>query len=135
MPELVNQVCFQVVGNHQTILMAIQAGQFELNVMLPVVAKNLFESITVLNNGLHQFNTYCLHSIKANRAVCKQAFDTSYAAATALSPNIGYDKTTKLVERVVTSGDTFEHVVVEENVMTQQEYSAFITSKKLTEIR
>ncbi len=134
MPELVNQVSFQVVGNHQTILMAIQAGQFELNVMLPVVAKNLFESITVLNNGIHQFNRYCLHTIKANPAVCKELFDGSYAAATALSPKIGYDKTTEVVKEVIATGKTLKQILLEQNIMTADEYEAMVSAPELTQL-
>ena len=134
MAETLNQVCFQMVGNNQTIFMATQAGQFELNVFLPIVAKNLFESLTILNNGLKAFTEYGLKTLQANTRVCKKHFDESYAAATTLSPHIGYDKTTEVVRDVMETGKTLKDVVVARGIMTAQEYDILIADPSLTEL-
>ena len=135
MAETVNQLCFQVIGNHQTIFMAIQAGQFELNVMLPVAAKNLFESITILNNALNQFIEYGLKNLKANKQRCRELFEQSYAPATALSPKIGYDKTTEVVKEIIKTGKNLKNILQEKNILTEEEYDTLIQDPYLTHIK
>jgi len=135
MAEMMNQICFQVLGNNQTILFAVQAGQLELNVMLPIVTKNLFESLTILNNGLRQFTIHALIPIKANRERCQEIFDKSLCMGTALSPKIGYDKTAALVKEAVQTKQSLKNVVLKNNVMTENEYAAFFNPKSFTEIK
>lgn len=134
MAETLNQVCFQVIGNNQTILMAIQAGQFELNVMLPVVAKNLFESLKIMRNGVKQFIEHGLRNLQANEIRCKELFENSYAVATALSPKVGYDKMTEVVKEVMNTKKKLKDVLIDKRIMNEGEYEKFIADKGLVEL-
>lgn len=135
MAEMMNQICFQVLGNNQTILFAVQAGQLELNVMLPIVAKNLFESLTILNNGLRQFILHALIPLQANRERCQEIFEKSLCMGTALSPKIGYDKTAALVKEAVQTKQSLKNVILKNNFMTDSEYQDFFNPKDFTEIK
>src|SRR5699024_3424196 len=88
-PEMINQVAFQVIGNDHTISMASEAGQMELNVMEPVLAFNLLESITVMTNAFDSFTNYCLKGIEANEELMKEYVEKSAGIITAVSPHIG----------------------------------------------
>ena len=134
MGEMLNQVCFQIIGNNQTILMATQAGQLELNVMLPIVGKNIFESLSLLSNGVLQFTKHGIVTLTANKEKCAETFEKSLCMATALSPKIGYDKTAELVKKAVAHKMTLKQVVLEEKIMTEQEYIEFFQAKNLTSV-
>lgn len=135
MAEMMNQICFQVIGNNQTILMASQAGQLELNVMLPIVSKNICESITLLSNGLTQFITLCLTTLEANTEKCDELFQKSLCMATALSPKIGYDQTATLVKKAVAEKKKLKDIVQEQNIMNEEEFHKFFEPKSLTELQ
>lgn len=135
MGEMMNQVCFQIIGNNQTILMATQAGQLELNVMLPIVSKNICESLTILANSLTQFTHLCLSTLEANREKCKETFQKSVCMATALSPKIGYDKTSSLVKKAVAEKKKLKDILQEENIMQDEEFQQFFDAKNLTELQ
>lgn len=134
MAEMMNQICFQVIGNNQTILMATQAGQLELNVMLPIVSKNICESLTILTNGLSQFTALCLTTLEANKEKCDELFQKSLCMATALSPKIGYDQTAALVKKAVAERKNLKDIVQEENIMNAEEFQKFFEPKNLTEL-
>src|SRR5699024_1565564 len=88
--DVVNYVAFQVAGNDQTICMSSEAGQFELNVMDPVLIYNLHQSLTIVQRVLDTFNDYCLKGIEANIDVCKAYVENSIGVITALNPHVGY---------------------------------------------
>ena len=77
MAEMLNMVCFHVIGNDTCIMMAAQAGQLELNVMMPIIAHNLFESFTILTNSINVFVDKCIIGIEANAAICNQYADST----------------------------------------------------------
>ena len=91
-PEVVNQVAFQVIGNDQTIALAVQAGQLELNVMEPVIVFNLIQSLTVLTNVVKIFRERCIDGITANKEHCLEMVEKSVGISTVLNPYIGYEK-------------------------------------------
>src|SRR5690606_28784790 len=93
MAEVVNQVCFQVIGNDLTVGLASQAGQFELNVMEPIMAFNLIQSLDMLRNVLNVFIDKCLVGITANEENCRDMVERSISIVTALSPHLGYELT------------------------------------------
>src|SRR5918912_975139 len=92
MPEVVLQVSAQVIGNDTAITIGGSQGQFELNVRVPLIARNLLESIRLLTNTARIFAEKCVDGIKANEEGCERSAESTLAAATALNPYIGYDK-------------------------------------------
>lgn len=130
--ETVNQICFQIVGNTQAVFMAVQAGQLELNVMLPVVAKNLFESLTTLANGLNTFTERALLTISANAERCHQYLENSAALATALTPKIGYDQAAEAVAAAIRENKPLGAVLAEQGIMTPEDYAKLLADRSLT---
>ena len=105
MAELAAMVSFQVVGNDMAVAMAVQAGQLELNVMMPAMAYNVLQSMTILANMLRVFTERCVRGHQANEARCRQYAESTIALATALNPLIGYAKAAELVKESVASGE------------------------------
>ena len=105
-PEMVNQVCFQVIGCDTTIMMAAEAGQLELNVMMPVIAWNALHASTILRRIDEGAADRCVDGIAANEARARELLERSTAAATALSPYIGYAKTAEIAKEAVKTGRT-----------------------------
>ena len=97
--EVVNQVAFQVIGNDQTISMASEAGQFELNVMEPVLVFNLHQSLQIMDRVFETFRKYCIEGIEANIEICKAYVDKEIGIITALNPHVGYKVATKSCKR------------------------------------
>ena len=106
-PEMVNQVCFQVFGCDATILAAADAGQLELNVMMPVIAWNALFATRILGNAMGVLHTRCVDGIKADEARARELLDRSTALATALSPYIGYAATADIAKEAVRPGARF----------------------------
>jgi len=129
--ETINQICFQIIGNNQTIFMAVQAGQLELNVMLPVVAKNIFESIISLTNGLEVFTKKALKTLQVNPEKCQLFLENSFGLATALTTKLGYDKTTTIVKRALTENKPLRQTLIEEELIIEQEFDALVQDPKL----
>jgi aspartate ammonia-lyase len=100
-PEMVNQVCFQVMGCDSTIAIACEAGQLELNVMMPVIAWNALHASSILREAMKVFRLRCVDGIVADEARARELLDRSTAAATALSPYIGYAATAEIAKESV----------------------------------
>jgi len=120
-PEAVMQVAAQVMGNDTTIMMGAQAGNFELNVMLPVIAYNLLQSITLLASVTGVFAEKCIAGITANREVCAAYIEKSLALVTGLVPIIGYDKAAAIAQKAYDSGKTVRDVVRDESILSEDE--------------
>ena len=118
-PEAVLQVAAQVLGNDTTITLAGQSGVFELNVMLPVIAYNLLQSITLLTAGVDVFNEKCIKGIIANREKCASNIEKSLAMVTSLVPHIGYDKAASLAQKAYQTGKTIREVALEEKILPE----------------
>jgi fumarate hydratase, class II len=117
-PEAVMQVAAQVMGNDTAIMMGGQAGNFELNVMLPVMAYNLLQSIALLSSVTEVFAEKCIAGIMANRETCAGYIEKSLALVTGLVPEIGYDKAAAIAKKAYESGKTIREVAVEENILS-----------------
>ncbi len=116
-PEMVNQVCFQVMGCDTTVMMASEAGQLELNVMMPVIAWNALHASTILREALKVFRMRCVDGITADAARARELLDRSTAAATALSPHIGYAATAEIAKASVKTGKPIRDLVLERGLL------------------
>lgn len=121
MPEVMNQICFNVIGNDTTVTMAAEAGQLELNAFEPVVFYCLFESLDTLRNGVSAFIDYCIEGITANEDSCKQNVENSIGIVTALCPYIGYAKAASIAKKAAREDKKVYDVLLEENVMPKEE--------------
>jgi fumarate hydratase, class II len=123
MPEVVTQVAAQVIGNDQAIAIGGMQGHFELNVFVPLLAKNILESITLLASASRLFAEKCVDGIEANREQCERYAELTLSAATALNPYIGYDKGTEIVKEASKSGKSLREVArdagVEDSVLDE----------------
>jgi fumarate hydratase, class II len=115
-PEVVLQVAAQVIGNDAAITVAGTQGNFELNVRVPVIARNLFESIRILTAACHMLAEKCVDGIEANEEVLRRHAESTPAIATALNPHIGYDRATEIVNEAVASERTIREVAIEKGV-------------------
>jgi fumarate hydratase class II len=120
-PEAVIQVAAQVVGNDTSITMGGQAGNFELNVMLPVIAYNLMQSISILASATKAFHEKCVAGITANRETCAAYIEKSLALVTGLVPKIGYDQAAVIAKRAYETGKTIREVALEESILSESE--------------
>lgn len=133
MAEMLNMVCFQVIGNDLTVSMAVQAGQLELNVMMPVMAYNLHQSIEILKNATRVFIDRCVSGIVADANRCRRYAESSMALATALNTYIGYARAAEVVKRAVREQKTIIDVVREEKLLTEAQIVQILAPAKLTE--
>ena len=132
MAEMMNMVCFQVMGNDLTVTLASQAGQLELNVMMPVIIYNILWSIEILKNGMHEFDKRCVSGIKADREKCLEYARQSISIVTALNPIIGYLKAAEIAKEAVNSGRSIIEVIKEKNILSERELKKVLDLKKLT---
>jgi aspartate ammonia-lyase len=130
--ELAAMVGFQVVGNDAAVAMAVQAGQLELNVMLPTMAYNVLQSVSILTNMLREFDVRCVRGITANAARCEWYAQSTVALATALNPYIGYAKAAELVKESVATGRSVIEVAQEKGVLTEQQIKEILDVEKMT---
>ncbi|MDU2066435.1 MAG: aspartate ammonia-lyase [Sporomusaceae bacterium] len=131
-PEVVNQICFQVIGNDAAICLAVEAGQFELNVMEPVMAYNLFNSLTFLTQGLTALCNHCLPSIRANVEHCQSLVNGSVGIVTALAPYLGYEQSAKVAKEALESGKAVHEIVLEQKLLTAQELAVILSPCNMT---
>jgi len=135
MAEMLNMVCFHVIGNDTCIMMAAQAGQLELNVMMPIIAHNLFESFTVLTNAINIFAERCITGIEANAATCNQYADTTLGLATVLNPYIGYLNAAEVVKESQRTGKSIKEIVRERKLLSDEDFNRLFDPANLTEPR
>jgi aspartate ammonia-lyase len=113
-PEVVNQVAFQIIGYDLSITLASEAGQLQLNVMEPVVAYNLPHSLELSTKAVDVLRTKCVVGITANAETCRKHLEASTTVATALTPAIGYERAAELAKEVLASGKTIREVLAEQ---------------------
>jgi len=131
-PESVIQVAAQVIGNDTAITMGGQGGNFDLNVMLPVIAHNLLESIRILGSSAKIFAEKCINGITANEARCRAFVENSLAMCTALAPVIGYEKAAAIAKEAHTTGKTVREVAMEEKVLPEAQLKELLDPLKMT---
>jgi fumarate hydratase class II len=115
-PEVVLQVAAQVIGNDAAITIGGMQGNFELNVRVPLIARNLLGSLTLLTSAVRALDEKCVAGIEANLAGCQRGAEATLAAATALNPYIGYDAATEIVKEATSSGRPLREVAREKGV-------------------
>jgi fumarate hydratase class II len=115
-PEVVLQVAAQVIGNDAAVTIAGSQGNFELNVRVPVVARNLLDSIAILSSSSELLAEKCIDGLEANEEVLRRHAESTPAIATALNPYIGYDRATEIVQEAVASRRTIREVALEKGV-------------------
>jgi fumarate hydratase, class II len=115
-PEVVAQVAAQVIGNDTTITVAGMQGNFELNVMVPVMARNLLDSIHLLASACRLLDERCVAGVEADRAMCERHAEQTLATATALNPHLGYDRATEIVRDAAATGRSLREVAREYGV-------------------
>jgi len=127
-PEAVIQVAAQVMGNDTTIMLGGQSGNLELNVMLPVIAYNLLQSIDLLSSGAKLLTEKCISGITANRQTCTENIEKSLAMATYLVPHVGYDKAALIADKAHEKGKSIKEVVLEEKIFPENELTKALFS-------
>src|SRR6202140_1669197 len=132
-PELAAMVAFQVVGNDVAVAMAVQAGQLELNVMMPTMSYSVLQSITILTNMLLQFTDKCVAGITANEQRCNFYVQATVSLATALNPYIGYARATEIAKEAVATGRSIIEIAREKKLLSEQEINEILDPVRMTE--
>ena len=133
MAESLMQVCAQVIGNDAAITVGGLAGNFELNVMMPVMAHNLLNSIAFLAGAVSQFTSRCVAGLQADRERCESLVEESLAMCTALAPVIGYDRAARIAKEAHSSGRTVRQVAREQQVLPDEELDRLLDPRPMTE--
>ena len=119
-PEVTNQVCFKVIGNDYAVTFAAEAGQLQLNVMEPVIAECIIESITWLTNAINTLREKCIEGITVNKEHCEKMVKNSIGIVTALNPYIGYKNSTKIAKEALATGGSVYDIVLEKGLLTKE---------------
>jgi aspartate ammonia-lyase len=131
--EMVNQVCYQALGCDVTVAMAAEAGQLELNVMMPVITHNVAFMMQILTSASRQFAVGCVQGIEADEAQCAYWLERSPALVTALAPKIGYAAAAQLAKEAVATGLTVRELVVRKQLLEGEELEAILDLRSMTE--
>jgi aspartate ammonia-lyase len=131
-PEMTNMVCFQILGYDTTVAYAAQAGQLELNVMMPVIAHNLLRSLALLTPTLLVLRTKCVEGITANEEVCRGYFERSISIATALNPYLGYTKAAEVAKESAKTGKTVVQIVRERKLLSEEQIAKVFSPEAMT---
>jgi aspartate ammonia-lyase len=135
MPELAAMVSFQVAGNDTAVAFAVQAGQLELNVMMPTMAYNVLQSITIMTNMLKVFTERCIAGLTANERRASYYAQSTVSLATALNPYIGYAKAAEIVKESVATGRSIIDIAREKRLLTEKEIAEILDPANMTEPR
>jgi aspartate ammonia-lyase len=134
-PEVVNQVAFEVIGNDLTVTMAAEAGQLELNAFEPIIAYNLFTSMDMLGRACRTLAQRCIEGITANRQHCRRTVEHSIGLVTALNPIIGYEKSAEIAHEALESGRSVYEIVLEKGYLTRQQLDDILRPENMTRPR
>lgn len=132
MAEVLNQSAFQVVGNDLTISMASEAGQFELNVMEPVIVFNLLQSIKIMKNVFTVFHEHCLKGITANKERLEAYVNNSVGVITAINPHVGYETAASVAREAIVLNRPVRDIVLERGVLTEEELDTILNPFEMT---
>jgi aspartate ammonia-lyase len=130
-PEVMNQICFRVIGNDLTVTMAAEAGQLQLNVMEPVLTYAIMESMALLSNGMDTLATKCVDGITANEAHCRDMVLHSIGIVTALNPYIGYKNSTKIAKEALETGKSVYNLVLEHNLLSKEKLDDILNPENM----
>ncbi|AGN38448.1 aspartate ammonia-lyase [Bacillus paralicheniformis] len=132
MAELINQIAFQVIGNDNTICLASEAGQLELNVMEPVLVFNLLQSISIMNNGFRSFTDHCVAGIEANEKRLKAYVEKSAGVITAVNPHLGYEAAARIAREAILTGQSVRDLCLQNDVLTEEELDLILNPYEMT---
>lgn len=130
-PEVVNQVAFQVIGSDVTVTLAAEAGQLELNAMEPIIAYNLFQSINMLTQACHVLAERCIVGITANKEHCRKMVENSIGLVTALNPIIGYEQASQVAKEAFEKNKSVYEIVLEKNLLSREELKEVLSPKNM----
>ena len=130
-PEVVNQVCYKVIGNDLTVTFAAEAGQLQLNVMEPVLSQSIIESIVFLERAMKTLQEKCIDGITANKEVCFNMVKNSIGIVTALNPYIGYKNSSKIAKEALETGKSVYDLVLEHQLLTQEKLDSLLDPKNM----
>jgi aspartate ammonia-lyase len=134
-PEVVNQIAFEVIGNDVTVSFAAEAGQLQLNAFEPIIAHSLFKSITHLRNGCTVLTERCVKGITANREHLKKSVECSIGIVTALNPYIGYANATEVAREAYANGRSVSEIVLEKGLLSKEQLKEILRPEVLTRPR
>ncbi|WP_251624038.1 aspartate ammonia-lyase [Odoribacter lunatus] len=120
-PEVVNQICYRIIGNDLTVTFAAEAGQLQLNVMEPVIVHAIFSSIKMLQKGMERLRILCVDGITTNAQHCKDMVLNSIGIVTALNPTLGYENSSRIAKRALKENRSVYDLVLEEKLLTKEE--------------
>ena len=132
-PEVVNQVAFNIIGNDVTITMAAEAGQLELNAFEPIIFYCMFQSIDTLGYAVETLVDNCIVGITANEERCRQLVENSVGIITAICPHVGYEKTADIAKKAINSNESVRSLILKENIMDEEELSRILDPIHMTE--
>jgi fumarate hydratase class II len=130
-PESLIQVCAQVIGNDSAITLAGLSGNFELNVMMPLIAYNLLQSIQLLANAVNNFSKRCIKGLKEDRPRCEEMIEKSSALATALTPKIGYEEAARIAKKAYDQQKTIRQVAEEEGLFSKKDLNLLLDPRSM----
>lgn len=130
-PEVVNQIAFKVIGNDLTVTLAAEAGQLELNVMEPVIANSIFESVEMLKNGIFTLNTRCIEGITANEQHCRNLVLNSIGLITALNPVLGYETCNRLAKTALEKDMSVYDLVIKEKLLSREKLDSLLLPENM----
>ena len=130
-PEVMNQICYKVMGNELCVTMAGEAAQMELNAMEPVMAQCCFESVDLMINGFETLRTRCVEGITANAERCKIEVHNSIGVVTALNPIIGYKNSTKIAKEALETGRSVYELVLEHGILNKEELDTILSPENM----
>ena len=130
-PESLIQVCAQVIGSDLAITLGGLSGNFELNVMMPLIAYNLLQSILLLANAIDNFSRRCIEGLEPDRQRCEEMIEKSLALATALTPKLGYDKAARIAKKAYDQRKTIRQVVEEEGILSREKLNLLLDHRSM----
>jgi len=134
-PELVNQVAFNIIGNELTITMASEAGQLQLNVMEPVIARNLFETMDILKNTMLTFKVKCIDGITANKEVCERMVKNSIGIITALVPVLGYEVCSGVAKEALETGESVYKLILDKDLLSKEKLDDLLSVENMINMK
>ena len=132
-PEVVNQVAFNVIGNDVTITMAAEAGQLELNAFEPIIFYCLFQSIDTLGYAVQTFVDNCVTGITANETRCRYFVENSVGIITAICPYVGYQKAAEIAKEAIKTGESVKKLIIEQGILTEKQMDEILDPVQMTE--
>ncbi len=130
-PEVVNQIAFKVIGNDMTVTLAAEAGQLQLNVMEPVIAQSIFESMEILKNGMLTLKYRCIDGITANEEICRNMVERSIGLVTALSPVLGYEQCSNLAKEALETNASVYDLVLKKELLTKEQLDELLRPENM----